>query len=342
MIDTAKVVDLVDRALPTAEPFAAIPLLKRQIEFLDGDQGLDLLTRLIEGSHPSNLVIPEKCFKKWPAVVAERVPEYVRRLPKGKSRIRALCHLHQHLNLDEKREVLDGILDGTFPTTDFEFGKPINHDEVIEEFVKTLPNAWQDELLNQEVGIEQVMVRVKLDRLDEEFLRRAWSEIDHDVSDGEVPDDYFGLAEYLPMDLRSKALEVIRSAKDHSDRLHHLQNFDEELTEAERIEIVTIPWHGVGGESGDSGTLAQHLEFIEKHIPKIPYRYCVEWLEKVLDFKEDYDLQRGLVVLLDCLKNDDRKRAICALVKSVLRVDTFYTIKEFWRCVPDEEFEGFY
>ena len=139
----------------------------------------------------------------------------------------------------------------------------------------------------------------------------------------------------LPTELKEAALATIR-ASDESTRLLHLARFDAELTDAERRELVETPWNVYTRDT--PRCQAEHLERVAAHLPKVPAALRERWLEIVLRFQDDYDLQRGLVALLPALAGEGRRRAADALVRSVIREGRFYTIEQPWELLPDDAF----
>jgi len=134
-------------------------------------------------------------------------------------RIKALCTVARRLTLAEQREALDGILDGTLPERNRGYTKPISYHVVITDFVRTLPEAWQEEWIATKAThvSAEAHARRDLGRFTEVALRKMWSQIEHASSPSrDVPLDYLGVAEHLPPDLKELALARIRASTSQS------------------------------------------------------------------------------------------------------------------------------
>jgi hypothetical protein len=252
-------------------------------------------------------------------------------------RIKALCTVARRLTLAERREALDGILDGTLPDITFEYGKPLSYCNVITGFLRTLPEAWQEEwIATRATDVDaESLARRDVGRWTEVALRKMWSQIDHaSTPSRDVPLDYLGIAEHLPPDLKGLALARIRASTSRSSRLLHLAYFDGELTDAERYEVVEVPWNEYTRHNPRSQ--ADHLQHVVTHLPKVPVELRQQWLQTVLTFTEDHDLQCGLMALLPSLSGKDYQQAADALVASVIRKGRFYTIETRWNLLPDD------
>jgi hypothetical protein len=149
-----------------------------------------------------------------------------------------------------------------------------------------------------------------------------------------VPLSYLGVAEHLPPDLKGLALARIRASMSQSTRLFHLAWFDGELTDAERYEVVGVPWNE--HTRHNPRFQADHLQHVVTHLPKVPVELRQHWLQTVLTFTEHYDLQRGLMALLPSLSGEDHRQAADALVASVIREGRFYTTETRWSLLPDD------
>jgi len=71
-------------------------------------------------------------------------------------------------------------------------------------------------------------------------------------------------------------------------------------------------------------------------LPKVPVELRQQWLQKVLTFTADFDLQCGLMALLPSLSGKDHRQAADALVASVIRAGRFYTSETRWDLLPDD------
>lgn len=336
VIDLPSIVRSVEAALPNAAPFAMVPMLEAQLRHVDAATGLALLDRIAARVPASAWSFVDDELDSWPEPVGRRALEHVLALPPGSDRILALCTLPRRLTLEQQREALDGILDGTLPESSYEHTKPMTYRPTIAAFVRTLPQAWQEEwIVSKSTDLfAEVLARRELGCFPEAALRRMWSQghrtggPHHD----ELQDLVF-IVEHLPSDLKALALASIRADRSQSTRLYRLGYLDVELTDAERYEVVETPWNDY--TRNDPRSQAEHLERCASHLPKVPVELRRRWLRTVLAFPEDYDRQRGLMALLPSLEGEDHRQAADALVASVIREGRFYTVATRWDLLPD-------
>jgi hypothetical protein len=331
------IVRAVQAALPEAAPFAVVPMLTAQLPHVDAPAGLALLDQIATHIPASAWGFTDAALDRWPEPVGQHALSCIRALPPGEERIKALCTVARRLTLAERREALDGILDGTLPDTTYEHTKPLSYRHVITDFLRTLPEAWQEEWIATEATDVSAEARARRDlgRFTEVALRKMWSQIDHaSTPSRDVPLDYLGVAEHLPPDLKGLALARIRASTSQSSRVYHLVYFDGELTDAERYEVVEVPWSE--GTRHNPRSQAGHLQQVATHLPKVPVELRQQWLQTVLTFTEDYDLQRGLMALLPSLSGKDHQQAADALVASVIRKGRFDTSETRWSLLPDD------
>lgn len=333
-IDAPAIVRAVESALPVAAPFAVVPLLTAQIPHIDVAAGLALLEQITTRMPASTWGFDATALDRWPQPVARFALTRVRSLPPGKDRIFALCTVPDRLTDAERREVFAGIVDGTLPSTTFGHTKPLSNAPLIEAFIRIAPEDWQETWIAMKADGDDFMealARRAVGRLTEPALRRMWSRGDDDA---EVPSSILKVLEHLPADLRASALARLRASDSRSARLLHLARFDAELTDAERREVVEVPWNAYTRD--DPRSQADHLQRVASHLPKVPLELRRRWLHTVLAFTEDFDLQRGLMALLPSLSGADHRQAVDALVASVLRVGRFYTSETRWDLLPDD------
>lgn len=334
MLDLPSIVRAVQAALPEAAPFAVVPMLTAQLPHVDVPAGLALLDQITTQIPASAWGFTDAELDRWPEPVGQHALACSRALPPGMERIKALCTVARRLTVAEQREALDGILDGTLPECTWEYTKPLSYEDVIIDFLRTLPEAWQEEwIATKATGVhKESLARRSLGRLTEVALRKMWSEIDHaSTPSRDVPLDYLVVAEHLPPDLKGLALARIRASTSQRSRVLHLAHFDSELTDAERYEVVEIPpWNDTPRFQAD------HLQRVMTHLPKVPVELRQQWLQTVLTFTEDYDLQRGLMALLPSLSGKDYRQAADALAASVIRKRRSYTSATRWSLLPDD------
>jgi hypothetical protein len=216
MLDLPGIVRAVQAALPEAAPFAVVPMLTAQLPHVDAPAGLALLDQIAAHIPASAWGFSDAALDRWPEPVGQHALSCIRALPPGEERIKALCTVVRRLTLAERREALDGILDGTFPDTTYEYTKPLSYRNVITDFLRTLPEAWQEEWIATEATDVDSEARARRDlgRLTEVALRKMWSQIDHaSTPSTDVPLEYLGVAEHLPPDLKGLALARIRPAR---------------------------------------------------------------------------------------------------------------------------------
>lgn len=341
MLDLPSIVRAVQSALPEAAPFAVVPMLTAQLPHVDAPAGLALLDQIATHIPASAWGFTDAALDRWLEPVGQHALACIRALPPGKERIEALCTIARRLTLAERREALDGILDGTLPDTTYEHTKLLSYRHVITDFLRTLPEAWQEEWIATEATddvFDEARARRDLGRFTEVALRKMWSQIDHaSTPSRDIPLSYLGLAEHLPPDLKGLALARIRASTSQSSRLFHLAKFDGELTDAERYDVVEVPWNEhTRHDPRSQASQADHLQHVVTHLPKVPVELRQQCLQTVLTFTEDYDLQRGLIALLPSLSGKDHRQAVDALVASVIRKGRFYTIETRWSLLPDD------
>jgi hypothetical protein len=338
VFDLPSIVRAVQAALPEAAPFAVVPMLTAQLPHVDAPAGLALLDQIATHIPASAWGFTDAVLDRWPEPVGQHALACIRALPPGEERIKALCTVARRLTLAERREALDGILDGTLPEESWEHTKPISYRHVITTFLRTLPEAWQEEWIATKADgdvFTEARARRDLGRFTEVALRGMWSQIDPVSTPArDIPHSILGVAEHLPPDLKGLVLARIRANTSQSSRLFHLAHFDSELTDAERYEMVEVPWNE--HTRHDPRFQAEHLQHVVTHLPKVPVELRQRWLQTVLTFTEDYDLQRGLMALLPSLSGNDYRQAAGALVASVIRKGRFYTSETRWSLLPDD------
>jgi len=337
MLDIPNIVQAVQKALPEAAAFAVVQMMTAQLPHLDATTGLVLLDQIVTHIPASAWCFTDAALDRWPAPVEQHAIACIRALPPGEVRIEALCNVVHRLTLAERREALDGILDRTLPGVTYEYTKPLSYRDLIAGFVRTLPEAWQEEwIASESTGVYgEVLARRSLGRFPEAALRRMWSQIDHaSRPSSNIPGDYLFIAEHLPPDLKGLALARIRGCTCQSSRRFHLPSFDSELTDAERCEVVEFPWNDNTRDRPREQAL--HLQRVATHLPKVPVELRQEWLQRVLTFTSDHDLQYGLMALLPSLSGEDHQQAADALVASVIRDGGFCTSERRWKLLPDD------
>jgi hypothetical protein len=100
------------------------------------------------------------------------------------------------------------------------------------------------------------------------------------------------------------------------------------LTDAERYELVEVPWNEHTRHY--PGSQADHLQRVVIHLPKVPVELRQQWLQTVLSFTYDHDLQRGLMALLPSLSGNDRRQAADALVGLIHSRGRFVYVAITW------------
>jgi len=349
-IDIPALTTALRAALPDAEPFAAIPMFVAQVQYLDQAEGVALVDRVVTNAHPSTWQFTDELLDAWPSAVADRALDAVRALPPGENRVEGLCRVPRRLTHREQVEALQALIDGSFrERTWAPHSKPISRRGLIVDFVRTLPaddkEAWvhaeaaRVESPPHSVELYEFRDRRDVGSLTEAAMRDLWSRIDHDDERG-VPQPYLGLASCLPPDLRQVALGRIRACPRQSVRLYHLAEFDEELTDEERAEVVLVPWNEHTRD--DPRTIAQfHLRnVVAQHLPKVEPSVRRHWLGVVLGFEENYFRQLGLSALLPSLKGTDHDEAVTALLAAVDEEGSFDGDAR-WDLVADAELQRF-
>jgi hypothetical protein len=337
MLDLPGIVRAVQAALPEAAPFAVVPMLKAQIPHVDVPAGIALLDQIVTHIPAAAWDFTDAALDRWPEPVGQHALACSRALPPGLERIKALCSIARRLTLAEQREALDGILDRTLPDATYEHTKPLSYRHVITNFLRTLPEAWQEEWIATEATdfLQEALARRDLGLFTEVAVRKMWSQIDHAATPSrDIPQDYLFVAEHLPPDLKGLALARIRASMSQDSRLYHLVYFDGELTDAERYEVVEVPLNEHTRHNPRSQ--AEHLRRVMTHLPKVPVELRQRWLQRVLTFTEDGSLQCGLMALLPSLSGKDYRQAADALVASVIRKGQFYTSEKRWNLLPDD------
>lgn len=338
--DVDMLVRVVGAALPNATPDAVASMFVAQIPHVGSETGVSLVDRITAGLPPATWGFADKQLERWPTAVAARALAHVRSLPSGPDRLLALCGCAMQLTRSERREALDGILDGTLPSTTWEYTKPMSYKSSIVYLIRTLPETWQEEWIVSESirgsaldVFAEYLARREIDRLTGAAVRNMWARIDHAQTPlREIPAGYLGLVQHLPVELRQPAIARVRRCADDSQRLLHLAEFDDELTEAERCEVVEIPWDSFCPEHPRQQ--GEHLRRVRKHLSRVPVALRGKWLERVLSFGDDCS-QAALLALIPVLSGDDRQRASDALVSSAIREGRFYTTDTRWDLLPD-------
>lgn len=334
-------VRVVGAALPNAISDVVASMFVAQVSHVGVEAGVSLVDRIAAALPPATWGFKDKQLERWPTTVAARALDHVRALPPGRDRILALCNCAMQLSLSERREAFDGILDGTLPSTTREYTKPMSYSGSIAYLIRMLPEAWQEEWIVRQstrgsaLGVfGEYLARRDIDRLTDAAVRSMWARIDHaKTPHREIPPGYQRLAQHLPVELRQQALARIRVCSDDSSRLFHLAEFDDDLTDVERCELVETPWNSSVPEhprqQGD------HLRGVRKHLSRVPVAMRVKWLERVLNFGDDCS-QAALLELIPVLSGEERQRAVDALVASVIREGGFHTAETRWDLLPDD------
>lgn len=340
-LELSKIVESVRRALPEAEPFAAIPLFLAQVRFLDADAGCALVAKIAGSAHPTTWSFDDARLESWPARVVAVALAAVRALPPGEDRIEALCSIPRRLTVEEQGEVLEGILDGTYPQTTWRYAKPTSRIDKIAGFVRTLPERERERWVRSSVEasmpiLSELLARREVGALTERALRELWSRVPTPPP-GEVPRAYQGLLEHLPADLRQEALRTVRACTQQSTRLLHLAAFDDELTEQERREVVEVPWNHYTRE--DPRAQADHLRSVQRHLGKVAPEVRSRWLARVLAYDEASLRQLGVLRLLPWLTGEERSAAESALLATVQEEGYFHDAPR-WDLVPDAALDG--
>jgi hypothetical protein len=344
-IDLEALISAVGEALPGSAPFAAIPLFVDQIRWLDEEMGLDLLDRVVATAPPSTWLFTDGLLAVWPQAVAARALEAIRALPAGEERIEALLQVARHLTPAERDEALAGLLDGTYPEVTWAHTKPMSRCLLINAFVRTLPAPAREAWVlararpDQDTSVGgELRARHDVDLLTEEAIRAMWARLQQEEPTRGVPLDYLGLASRLPPDLRAEALARIRACPKQSERLYHLVEFDEELTDEERREVVEVPWNDyTRGEPRAQGT---HLQRVAAHLPRVSPAVRRRWLEVVLAFEDSYTRQLGLLALLPSLEGQDHEEAVSALLAAVEEDGCFHG-DDRWDLLSEEALRRF-
>jgi hypothetical protein len=331
----------VGRALPGAEPFAAVPLLVAQVRWLDAEAGRDLVERVVTRAHPSTWAFDDALLDSWPPVVAERAVAAIRALPRGEPRIEGLCRIAGRLTSAERREALEGVLDGTF--REVVIGRvAYSRRDTIVGLVRTMPaddrEAWvRAKAVGPGAFLAEVLARDDVGVLTDHALRDLWNRIPAPAP-GEIPLEYQRFVHRLPADLRRPALATIRACARQSSRLLQLASFDEELTEHERREVVEVPWNEHTRD--DPRSQVFHLQHVARHLPKVAPEVRRRWLSIVLAYEDPYVRQLGLLRLLPSLSGEDRASADAALLASLEHEGCFYGDAR-WDLVPDRALDAF-
>lgn len=335
-IDVVQLSASVGRALPGAEPFAAVPMFVAQVRWLDAEAGRDLVEQVVTRAHPSTWGFDDALLDAWPPIVAQRAVAAIRALPRGEARIEGLCRIAGRLTRAEQREALEGVLDGTFREVVIDH-VALSRRATIVAFVRTLPEgdreAWVRAKAAGRGAFEaEVEARSDVGILTEQALRDLWHRLPK-PSPGDIPDEYWGFANRLPDDLRGQALATIRACMRRRDRLHDLAAFDEELTERERRELVEVPWN----ERPPSQVF--YLWLVERHLAKAEPEVRHRWLSVVLAYDDAHVRQLGLLRLLPALSGQDRISAESALLASVEQEGCFHGDAR-WDLVPDDALDA--
>lgn len=109
---------LVERTLAAfslVEPTHAARLCLAQIETASPEDACALLDVVVGPPRwVSSLELSDEPLARWPQAARGALLRRTRALPPGRERVEALCFQAPWLDEHEKREALDGILDGTW------------------------------------------------------------------------------------------------------------------------------------------------------------------------------------------------------------------------------------
>jgi len=322
-------------------PAQVIRLWVAQMPYLSSEPGMALLKRIFkfDPRHWSSSIHDEH-LEQWPAPIQRNALCRVRAL-KGFERLNTLCQIPQRLTQEEQREVLDALLSGQLPTCYFpDDGPAYSISWKVNPFVQSLPEEWQEEWVVASANgsasndlFSEVTARHDIDWFPDYAIRSIWDRMNHDAHYM-----YPYLMPYLAPDLRAQALQRARACSDEEERLKWLCGFDEELTDAERHQIVTFAL--ADAEEQGERRMASHLEDLCAHLPYVRSEVLQAWLDVVLTFPEPYFRCIGLQCLLPALQGEDRDQAIAALKECVYEQGMFSRFGEPWCIFSVDELEA--
>jgi hypothetical protein len=292
----------------------------------------------------------------WPAGVCAELLRAVRAIPPGPTRIEAFCSLAGYIEEDERREALEGILGGVSPRDCWvsvadlneamdgaldvlELGAPdgrkaADKSSLHARLIQRVCDSWRDEFVARRLAASssparskvtaEVHIRREINYWPEPDVRRLWAALHEARPHTEVlAGDAFFVLDKLPPDLCARALSRIRACRVTRERLHYLSQFDDELTPAERVELVQTVRHG---KREDPRDVAGHLRSVSRHLANVPYEIRVGWLDEVSRFSADSSRDQALSVLAPLLEGRDRARALAMLVESARAARKLYAL----------------
>lgn len=326
----------VARALPEAEPCAAVALFVEQVRWLDDPAAPTLVDAIVTRAHPSTWEFDDDLLDTWSPAAAGRALAAVRALRDPEDRIEALLRVLRRLSGDERDEVLRAVVDGTFLPTTYRHSKPMGRHDLIAAFLRTTPTEDRERWVRAEVGRYsadplwlEFDARREAGCLDERAVRDLWARMMAD-DPRHIP---VQLLPFLPSDLRQQALATFRACADDDTRLSGLATYDDELTDDERRAVVEVPPNRYTRD--DPLTQAKHLREVARHLPRVAPEVRRRWLERILAIDYPYARQLGLLHLLPHVSGDDHATVVAALLASLEEGGQFYGAPR-WDVVPGD------
>ena len=307
-VDVESIVKTLRSAAPACEPYALLQLSAAQLPHLDDEAAVDLLKRLLKTSPPNAWPIDDKRLDSWSPALKEAAMTAVRALPAGDDRLYRLARVPNQLSDNERREVFDGIIDGTLglgvP------GRPgASRLSSILSFLSSTPTESRETWLSKQ-SKHGHWRRERLGLLTDTFVE---NQLQNGGSD--ALSTMAVLGESLPDKSKATVLQAVRSLCDDEERRSSLVWFTDSLSAEEHLELV----EQVDPVASDPRVVVSHLNEVSRHLVHVSETTLQTWLDAVLEFDDDEDLQPALFALLPALDPTQVQQLEPFLVASALR-----------------------
>ncbi|MBS2033306.1 MAG: hypothetical protein JST54_35860 [Deltaproteobacteria bacterium] len=307
------------RAVPRADYSACLTLIRSLIEGLpEGPLAAELASCVAR--RYSAEVLVELCPRdlgRWSAGAVAVALDAVRAMPRGKARARGLCLLVDRIELAEKREAFEAVLDGTLPTIEYQVVAVSTEGDLV-RLLELSPASWGEEWLERkraalgpQAGIDwEGRHRSRFGTWSAQAVERLWAEsLKHQPRPGysfPFPYVWGPLAPRLNADQVEFALSRIRACADDSARNCALLWFSAHLTDRECLDIVRYAREAVRRSH-------KRLEFdrgVVEVFGRVPRSEIHAFFEVAVAKGTAYERYSVLPLLLPFLDADDLQAAI--------------------------------
>ena len=286
-------------ALPESEPYPALKLFAAQLPHLDDETAVDLLKRLLAAVPPNVWPVDDETLGTWSVPQQEVALEAVRALPPGEARLDRLCRMPSHLSVDEKRDVLDAILDGTLRAARSTLGPKESRWHLFARLAKTLPVEWQEEV-DRDEHLSSALLQEGF--VTDTYAESIWRTAEQRTCG--IPTDLLLLGEQLPTSTKQRVLSTARAWPVEHERPYALSFFTTSLSGAERHRLTAPP---TTVADSPYSSLASHLSAVAAHLGYATTSQVGQW--HCLLVESGTPTQVWLGTLLPHLSGDVRRRA---------------------------------